>query len=278
MKSSFPYLVDCSVSSMCPYGCSFCYTSSIVNGQPADWHYLIKLPEVLRKAGVFEVVFGGGEPTLYQGKYSAENIAELVEKFKREEFKVGITTKNYKFYQSNVFKKTIEKLDSIAISANSAEDLSKALILQIKIKELNYRCSVYIQCVLGVQTWPEFRDFLDLCASSGVNLTILGYKDFGFGKSAPAEDIPDEWIDYVKKKEIRVGADSILINKYREKLIAAGVKDYYLVGKEGQSSCYIDAVNQVVKPSSFTEEKYDFRMAGWNNDHSKEFLNIFGKF
>jgi MoaA/NifB/PqqE/SkfB family radical SAM enzyme len=277
VKSSFPALVDISITTACPFGCKFCYTSSKKEGNSATIQYLRELSKTLRDSGVFEVVFGGGEPTLYKDQYNVD-ILDVLVPFKYDKFKVGVTTKNYNFHKHPNFADAIRNIDSIAISCNTMADLEKAKLLKNAIHNVkNARCTVYFQCILGVQTWEDFQIFLKTIAEDYyANLTILGYKDFGFGTSQKPTNIPDDWIELVKSLKIRIGADSILVNKYREKLLAAGVTDYYLVGKEGNSSCYIDAVKEVVKPSSFTDEEHPFKMDWSGND--KRFLEIFAKF
>lgn len=256
MKSSFPYLVDMKITNACPFGCEFCYTSSVKEAKEADSYFTYStLKKVLFEANVFEVVFGGGEPTLVgkkdQGYY---NIKYLVESYRSSNFKVGLTTKNYAFYKDKLFADTVKALNTIAISANTLEELEKAFKLRDEIQTVSYDCQVYIQNILELHPYEYLQEFLRRCKEKYVNTTLLGYKNFGFGENVAPNIIPDDWIKFVKELGINVGVDSILANKYREKLIDGGVKDYYLVGGEGESSCYVDAVEGKIAASSFTKE------------------------
>lgn len=284
-KSEFPYLVDISISTACPFQCQFCYTSSTKEGLAADVDYLESLAKILAQARVFEVVLGGGEPTLYTYKHprfgSEYDIVSVLSYFKNENFKVGITTKNYNLHKHPKFKEIISKLHTIAISCNTLEELKKAKVLREKIHTYSHEYpKIYIQSILGLNKWADTKKFLQACKKAYFNdVTLLGFKDFGFGKKSISYTIKEEWIDYVKELGINIGIDSILANSWREALIKNGVKNYALVGAEGKSSCYIDAVNQTIKPSSFTDEKYDFKnINNYRKEDKDRFLDIFSKF
>lgn len=280
MKSSFPYLVDISVGNFCPFGCPMCYTSSTTKGTYADSYFLgSHLSDVLLKSNVFNVVFGGGEPTLYNDKYTGFDY--LLSHYKNKNFVIGVTTRNYDYWKKDTFKREIEQIDSVAISGSSLEDLKKIKVLSEKIRETNYTCKVYVQTILGLEPYDKLKKFLMTAKESYLNnITILGYKNFGFGENITPFEIPDDWISFVKELGINIGIDSILVKKYRQKLIDKRVPKYYLVGAEGESSCYIDALKQVIKPSSFTD--VEFPMINKNENiykfDSKRFLDIFSKF
>ena len=155
-----------------------------------------------------------------------------------------------------------------------------------------------VQGAGGNVSWKENEDFLeelknykDLYPIWG--LTYLGYKDFGFAQNKPAHEFPVNWIDILeefnKKTYIKIGVDSIIVNKYREQLLSAGIKSHFLVGKEGKQTCYVDAVTMKIQPSSFTMEAYDFpvvkdRLGSYSNyeylvkSTKDAFLQVWNKF
>lgn len=276
-KSGFPYLVDISVGNYCTFGCPFCYTSSTEKGKYADGNNLSKLADVLYEAKVFNVVFGGGEPTLYKDAYT--NFQSVLLKYASKRFVIGVTTKNYSYHKKDTFKDETKLINSLAVSCQTIEDLEKVSKLN---EALPYECKLYIQTILGSTSQKDFELFFKKAQELGFyRITLLGYKDFGFGTTYKKYPITDDWIDFVKScGSINVGIDSILANNYRDKLIERGVKSYTLVGKEGLNTCYIDALKMVVKPSSFCNEEYPI-LTNKKSIYSytgKDFLETFAKF
>jgi len=182
-KSGFPYLVDVKISEFCPYNCQFCYQSSTKEGKHADQYFLSSvLPEMLINANVLEVNFGGGEPTLYKGE-GYGTLEYVLSAYKSKKFKVGVTTKNYNWYKLNNFKDCIKNIDSVAISVNSLDELKDSEKLESAIQESNHNVSIYYQCVFELVSYEDFQKFVFAVAEKyNANLTLLGYKDFGFGK------------------------------------------------------------------------------------------------
>ncbi len=282
-KSGFPYLVDVKISEFCPYNCQFCYQSSTKEGKHAEQYFLShSLPKILFDAGVLEVNFGGGEPTLYKGE-SYGTLQSVLAAFKYRKFKVGITTKNYNWHKDKNFAECLKSVDSVAISVNSLDELKLAEKLEDAIDEISSgKTSVYYQCVFELVPYEEFKRFVLAVAEKwDRNITLLGYKDFGFGKNGQKFNYPDEWISFIKeihgKNCMNVGIDSVMVKNWREKLISFGVKDYFLVGIEGKSTCYVDAVKQKMYSSSFSDEE-GLPLPKNEYDKTVDFLKNFATF
>jgi organic radical activating enzyme len=276
-KSSFPYLVDISLGDRCPFGCPFCYTSSTKQGDYADYNVLYLISKVLFESNVFNVVFGGGEPTLYEK--NRHSFLEVLEIFKQKDFVVGVTTKNYNYHKKPTFKEEMGYIDSIAVSCQTIDELEKTTTIN---QNLGLNTKLYIQTILGLNEWDFFKKFINKVSELGYsNVTILGYKNYGFGTKTPPHEIPDDWMSFVRDSGLNVGVDSVIVNKYREKLKQLNVPEYVLVGKEGLSSCYIDALKKVIKPSSFCDIEYHLidpkskNIYAFNKD---KFLDIFSRF
>lgn len=287
-KSGFPYLVDVKMTEFCPFEggsgiCKNCYQSSTKEGKHAEQYFLSSiLPDILMKAGVLEVNFGGGEPTLYKGE-GYGTLEYILSSFKSKKFKIGITTKNYNWNKDKNFAAQIKLIDSVAISVNSLEELKVAKKLEDEISAASQgKASVYYQCVFELVPYEQFKEFVAAVAERyNRNITLLGYKDFGFGKGGKKYSYPDEWISFIKeihdKTRLNIGIDSVMVKNWREKLINFGIKDYYLVGTEGKSTCYVDAVKQKMYSSSFSDED-GLPMPSSIYDKKVDFLKNFATF
>lgn len=272
VKSGFPYLVDIKISEYCPFACQFCYQSSTKEGKYADSSFLTHtLPRDLRAAGVFNICFGGGEPTLYKDTYNT-TLDKILEAYRRHRFVVSFTTKNYNMYKLPNFVEIVKAANAIAISANTLEELEQAAELASKIRSTNYYCAVYVQTILELLPWDETLAWFK-AATTGYRfggITFLGYKSFGFGVNDTPNEVPDDWMNYFKQGNANVGIDSVLATKYKSQLIANGVEEYKLVGTDGVSTCYIDAVKKTVARNSFCNEVVPYS--------SKTFLQTFESF
>ena len=279
-KSGFPYLVDVKLTQFCPFGCSFCYQSSTKEGKHADTYSIYSLARTLQDAGVLEVNFGGGEPTLYKPtEYSLFSYAAKT--FKDYKFRVGVTTKNYNWHKQKDFAEAIKYVDSVAVSINSLDEFEQSKDFASQYFENTW---VYAQVIFGLLPWEEFKILIESIAKTSKNkkfhipyynnITFLGFKDFGFSAGSQGYEYPVEWIDWIKDLQkqynFNLGVDSIMVKKWGKELTEYGVSPNLLVGREGSSSCYIDAVENKVYSSSFTNEKG----VPISNDSNK-FLEIF---
>lgn len=275
MKSGFPYLVDIGVGSFCPFvngACPVpCYTSSKREGDFARFDFLAGiLPEVLVNSNVFEVVFGGGEPSFYN--CGDKKLSDVLKSFHDLDFKVGVTTRNYKWHKMPDFEKCLPYMNSIAVSVNSVEDVEDSLGL---VNSLKWENNYYYQYILGLDPLESFIEFIEYMKKKWARVTLLGYKDFGLARGVKPFEFGASWIDIVKRAGLNsLGIDSILANRWRDELTKRGVQDYLLVGGEGESSCYINALEQVLQPSSFSEHKIKLD----DNLTSESFLKHFSTF
>jgi hypothetical protein len=281
LKSSFPYLVDISLSNECGYfsKCPIsdkCYASpkSKITQQP-DLSYIYQVLDVLASSNVFELVFGGeSEPTMFKG---FENV---LKRAKDLNFSIGFTTRNYDFWKISNAARLMDLADSVAFSVNTPEEVEKACVAVSKLSPCNAK--FYFQDIFGLKPYSQWLHFLSEVERLAKlyqidNLTFLGYKDFGFGTSYQAEEYPKDWIctlrDFSNRNpNISIGVDSILVQRYRVELIESGVPERFLVGREGESTCYVDIARKLLKPSSFTNESYPMPL------NKNEFLTTFKSF
>lgn len=291
-KSQFPTLIDLKITDSCNIGCPFCYQSSTDNEKHArlntSWEEqkagkvsFSHLLTVLKNMGVLEIVIGGGEPTQHPQIYSA------LHNIKQMGFVSGITTKNYRLGSQSNFKQIIQNIDTIAVSCNTPEEVERAKALHDDIFALNVVHKVkmpafYVQNILGLTSLEKLKQFLDTCRKNDLtNVTLLGYKDFGFGKNIKSKEIDASWIDLVKDSGLNIGIDSVVVSRWKEELLKKGIRKEYLVEGEGKFSMYVDAVEQTISASSFTEKKVKYQYPSqydWEEILRENFLKIFSSF
>lgn len=278
-KSKFPELVDLKITSFCNYGCNFCYMSSTEEGKHGDLNDLKRIIDMLHESNCMEIAIGGGEPT------SHPNFVEILRYINSKNILVGFTTKNWNLYQHKDFKYILKYTNSIAFSCQTPVEIEKVLKIQEEAKiiiqnnrdffssdETCYPTKFYIQTILELSSLEHLEKIFKVCQEKYFPLTLLGYKHFGFGEKYKAKnlDISDEWIDLVKKhKNLQVGIDSVIVKKWKEKLIEKGVDKRMLIGEEGKFSCFIDGVEKKISKSSFVKEQEELDME--SNDILKQF-------
>lgn len=282
-KSLFPQLVDIKITNFCNLGCPFCYQSSTTNGLHASKENIKEYFKILNDSGVLEIVLGGGEPTQHP------DIVNILKEAKNYNFTIGLTTKNYNLDKHPQIYDILDNLDTMAISCNNINDLSK---IESMIKNLNKiiienhlsykKPKIYIQSIWGVIDNNELDIILDWVSSIYLinGFTLLGYKDFGFGEIYNKKEIDSSWLETVKNKigkleYYKIGIDAVMVNNYHQDLIDNGIKEIYLNAEEGKFSCYLDCVNETLSPSSYNKE---IIIPFKDNINSELLLNIFSKF
>lgn len=276
-KGGFPTLVDMAITKFCNIGCTFCYTSSTTKGKHASFGKITSFLNILSECGTLEVVFGGGEPTFHP------DIVAILSYAKSLGFKVGLTTKNYNLHHHPKFKDILSYCNSIAISCNTLEELKSAMILKANayVQMQSNHTIFYYQTILGVGEIRDFNLFLSYIAENDAisnpkpRVTLLGFKDWGFGKDHNRMYWGVEWINLIKdyKSKIMFGVDSIIVSQFRDDLIAAGVDERMLAGKEGAFSCYVDAVESYMSPSSFSDEKNKIKTSTSKSEFIQNFIS-----
>ena len=277
-KSSIPELVDLKITDYCDYGCKFCYQSSTKKGSHASFENLKKSIEMLRSSGTMEIAIGGGEPTMHPDLYKILNyIRELG-------MTACFTTKNFDLHTHPDFLKILKVSNSIAFSCNSVAEIKKVSKIRQEIFESDLcydeRPKIYVQMIPELMSDKTFESSL-ICVSEmyGVPVTLLGYKDFGFGeKYLPKNRFSNSnWIKTIKnisgEHRISFGIDSILVSKWKKELIEENVDPLALVGEEGKFSCYFDAVEMMVHKSSFSKEP-GIKLTGNEKNIKEQFMTF----
>lgn len=255
-RSCAPELIDIKITDYCPFDCAYCYQDSTKEGKHGDKGWITSLAYQLKELNVFEVALGGGETTLHP------NFVDILQSFRWNGIVPNFTTKSLGWLRDKKQREPILKLaGAFAYSCEKASDVKELaeLIKKNKIETndgyANYR-HVTVQHVVGVVDEAEFREILTTCAENHLPITLLGYKQVGRGPKFGTKP-SSKWFEIVseiaEKQYLRVGIDTALADRHWDDLMTAGIKKQFLTRKEGQFSCYIDAVQKTMNVSSYTE-------------------------
>jgi len=255
-EPSVPDLVDMKITDFCDKNCSYCYMGSTEKGKHASIWDIGRYLYILSTHRVFEVAFGGGEPTKHP------DFLHFLVTAKNYGIVPNFTTKNLNWMYDKEFVKIVKNnVGKFAYSANNVYDV------QLFLYMLNF-CSIdyekaSLQVVDGVVSKEQFSSILELAYNSGIGVVLLGYKNSGRGSSFSKLDT--QWQDVVEslgKRNIypKLSVDTSIAKNYD--LGSVPKLTYY--SEEGKYSMYIDAVNKKYGASSFTKNLYDFDPKSFN--------------
>lgn len=239
--STSPELVDIKITNVCTAGCAFCYAGSTPTGVHADPVYLSQLLRTLGQGKCFEVAFGGGEPL------KSPSLIKYAELAKCQGTTPNLTTRAVTSLSVGN-KRLFSAVGKVAISVTTPAELCTALKLLptwVGAKKLA------VQVIDGVVTENDFRGILQICVKQHLLCTLLGFKKTGRANSYPCVDT--HWFDvYSKVKPYRFAVDTSLLQQYPEVITEKFAPATYNV-KEGAFSCFVDAVEQKMGPSSYCD-------------------------
>lgn len=251
-RSTLPELVDIKITDYCPFGCSFCYQGSTKEGKHANIYEVLNTLNSLAKLQVFEVAFGGGEPTLHPDFVRIMTTARYLKVVP------NFTTRNLGWLKDETQRDNIiEAMGAFAYSVDTPADILRLKDAIKDIKELTAYDSrrVTVQYVVGQDVEEKaLRDILMTAAEARIPITLLGYKTTGRGAAFGEKPCP-RWVDIIaeirKEKYLQVGIDTVLADRGRERLIERGLDPVCLAPTEGTFSCYIDSVTGRMHRSSY---------------------------
>lgn len=242
-----PELVDICITGFCPIGCEFCYQGSTVNGKHCDSGYIRTIIYKLAELQVFEIAFGGGEPTMHP------DFVDIIVSCYYSGITANFTTKSFHWLNDHkIREKVLKHCGSFAFSISSNREMMKL----ISIAEMyNIEPSKFsIQLVMGSLYQHDFENILSIARLAHIRVTLLGFKTTKRGKGYDQIKC-DWWIDAVKNGRFsNIGIDTVLAKQYEQKLIEEKVHPKTYHTEDGTFSCYIDAVEKKLKPSSYDED------------------------
>lgn len=264
-RSGTPELVDIKITDYCPYGCAFCYQGSTTEGLHAPVYSqdygshnqtMYNIISQCREAGVFEIAYGGGEPTLHP------KFVEILRLTSQSGITPSFTTKNLGFFRDK--EKVTEVLQYVGGIAYSVENVPQIEAWgRVAAKyggnsngKVN-RFTVHI--VMGLQTLEELETMLRAVAKYKLHVTLLGYKTTGRGNDVVPHSY-DGWTGVMQKLQREnacpsISIDTALALSHGSEIEAAGVPSYLFYRIEGRHSAYIDAVAGTAAPSSYARKE-----------------------
>lgn len=247
-KSPLPELADVKITDRCAYekDCGFCYMGSTTKGVEGDPTEVMNTLFALAQMGVFEIAFGGGEPTLWP------HMEETMRLVRSMGMVPNFTTKNYTILKGN--SPLLNLAGAVAFSVNDVPGWTKFTKAYDQTTWHNAR-KVTLQIIPEIVSTPLMEEILAWCAKNDVRLTLLGYKTTGRGNLFDGRIHREDgfWIPLTASHgtDLRLAIDTVLAEKSQEQLKEAGVPDWCYHTVEGKSSLYVDAVTGHVGPSSY---------------------------
>lgn len=251
-KASTPELVDLKITDACPFKCSFCYQSSLPQGKEPNYYGNI-LPVIqalgIKGLGVFEVALGGGEPTSYP------KFAQVL-----EECANNFVTPNFTTFAVDwlLDQRILDAVNmyagGIGVSVHEPKQVKKA----IRIKEKCPTKHVMVQHVLGTLNAADTLQLIFETRSAKLPLLLLGYKSVGFGKSGTPHPMALLLEEFKRTPyaftNLTLAVDTALVTNHPELMEFFDANKILVTSEEGKFSMYIDAVENFMASSSYTDE------------------------
>lgn len=273
LRAATPELVDLKLTDYCDKGCSYCYQGSTTKGRHASMAQVESILQALAGNRVFEVAFGGGEPT------SHPNFVEILKLTRSLGMVPNFTTRHAKFLREHpeLFDANDPIVGGVAFSVDSVDDMADALeemgapaSADAPAPEVLYK--LQWQVVHGAVSTRTLTEMVDSPYRRYRPLLLLGWKTTGRGGSvAPVEcdweaAFEDEvWEEtaggaYANQRGEAIVGSGLLIDtefqrQFGKRLREMGALPETLGQPEGTFAMYIDAVNGVLGPSSYCEKK-----------------------
>lgn len=268
-RSIQPELVDMKITDYCKYNCEWCYQDSTYKGEHAKLTDLRNYIWELKQLGVFEVAFGGGEPTEHP------DFVELLE-IARVSYGIvpNFTTRNIHGWESELIEAVENHVGGFAVSVYSGREVYAAQALAYHYG-YHVQEKMSVQFVLGMHPIETLESVLKAANDVFVPVTLLGMK--GIGRASHLNSDPHNqngWLALVDKYDYKLSVDTVMVERHGDKLKELGIPDILMVPGEGRFSMYIDAVKRLAGISSYHKDTFVSCKAGWS--HNNKYFNVAG--
>lgn len=233
-----------------------CYMGSTKDGVHANTSIIYNFLEALSKLKVFEIAYGGGEATMHP------NFVNILKRTRELGIVPNFTTRNLAWLkQPEIAKEIIENMGAFAYSVSNIKDIQKLNALVDYVELEHSRVNLHV--VMGTVSEYAFTRILQEAQKYDFRVTLLGYKESGFGKSYKDENKFVEYNWWLKAilalKETdelpTISIDTVLAKEYHKDLIELGVPPYMYYTEDGKFSAYFDAVNLRFGAASYLDKE-----------------------
>ena len=271
-EAEFPDSIDLKITDKCSIGCPFCHESSTPQGQEGN---LIEIKRVLSQLPNYpiEIALGGGDllesPTLS---------ASVIDWLKEDQKKIVAGTFNIKSLlkvtKGSAQSRVVKSLDNIGVSITrkpTEEELNSIC------RVIPIATNVVYHVILGIISPKDLKDLLRFAPYRCLGILILGYKQFGRGKSMNplSQKLIQEYLNvfsefgqerlHIVNKNTRVhrsiGFDNLALEQLNLKnYIHPLIWERLFLGEEFTNTMYVDAVKGEFAPTSRSTER-----VSWND-------------
>lgn len=241
-----------------------CYQGSTKQGKHADWSHVNSVLEALSELDVFEVAFGGGEPTHYP------HFEQAIRRAADLNIVPNFTTFGVDWLKNESLVKAVrEHVSAVGVSVHSVKDLQKVARIN---KVLNPGKSweervihVVPQHVVGSVDMSITAQVLEQSWQQGMDMLLLGYKQVGFGAQVVPHSM--DGLDTLLKLQMdlnnqphygskfrSLGVDTAFVQQFEPVLKELEIPHVLMTNTEGKFSMYVDCVDMQQGPSSYMPE------------------------
>ncbi len=174
-----PVEVHLDLTKKCNFNCSYCYSSSKIDGEELPFELGKKIIDKLRDIGAFRIAFGGGEPLTYQ------YIFELAEYADNLEVLPSLTTNGSLINDENINRFKVFQRVNISLDINSENlgrdgDINSLLPKFKKLNKIGVRSGAnFVVTKLNYENLSEFVKIVK--DNGGDSILILRLKPYGRG-------------------------------------------------------------------------------------------------
>lgn len=268
-RAATPELCDIKITDWCDIGCKYCYMGSTIKGKHAVYKDVSAMLGALADMKVFEVAFGGGEPTTHP------DFIRILRRAHSLGIVPNFTTKNLAWIKNGQHKEILKYAGAFAFSVDNhkqiitlAKELRKA-----KIKENR----VNLHIVMGTIEREEFWRMMAAAARKDLRVTLLGYKkvnrglnfnminyDWWFDDLQKLKELdynsqkfifrkrPNKW-NYSQEYLPTTSIDTVIAKQYESQLLENGIPRWLFHTTDGTFSAYIDSVANKMGPASYID-------------------------
>jgi len=261
LKAVTPELVDIKITDYCPYGCEFCYQGSTKKGKDTNAIPRYRILVALKDLNVFEIALGGGEPT------ESQDFVEWINDARRYGIVPNFTTYSVKWLKDEEKVKAAKRCGGIGVSVHKLKDIEKVNRIRAVVHE-GWRggARVTAQHVFGILSVDDTLELIEALWRNNIPVLLLGYKTTGFGGGFTPYDMTDfaaklHTLREKMKAEPRewfactLSADTAFVEANAGFLKEFDIPEELASSPEGKFSCYIDAVEGTIAPSSYGDQK-----------------------